>query len=135
MGIDFSDCAAAASPERSALLDRWARDDAERRAAEARAIADARADARAVWLLADLMIPTDVKEFAARLRVPELGAEIWRSAFITGWRMAHRPVGEPDCAEPQGPPAIAPLSSAHHTGSAFETLERELLAKIAKAAG
>jgi hypothetical protein len=79
-----------AAPRGPTLVEQWAKQDAEHRAKEARAIEDARADAKAVWLLADMMLPADVKELAQRWGMPETLVEIWRNAFITGWRAAHR---------------------------------------------
>lgn len=59
-------------------------------AAEARLIENARADAKAVWLLADQSVPADVREAAERWQMKETLIEIWRGAFIEGWRAAHR---------------------------------------------
>lgn len=61
------------------------------RALEARAReAEATADASALWQLADQHIPSDIREFGVRHGMPELTAEIWRSAFAKGWREAHK---------------------------------------------
>jgi hypothetical protein len=56
-------------------------------AAEQRAIADAKADASAVWALADFYLPPDMREWTART---ELTAHAWRTAFVAGWRAANR---------------------------------------------
>jgi hypothetical protein len=72
------------------LFDRWQRVQAEQAALEARAIADAKADQSAVWALADLYLPSDIREFGARHKIPELSEHIWRSAFVAGWRAANR---------------------------------------------
>lgn len=63
----------------------------ELRAEEERcAMRDAAADAKAVWALADMMIPVDVKEMAERWNMKETILEMWRNAFIAGWRASHR---------------------------------------------
>jgi hypothetical protein len=65
----------------------------DRRAKECwqqRALADAKADASAVWALADFYLPPDMKEWAAEHRIPELTAHAWRTAFVAGWRAAKR---------------------------------------------
>jgi len=63
-------------------------DEAERR--ERRMMEDAAADKNAVWALADYMLPTDVREMAARWQMNETIQEMWRAAFVAGWRAAHR---------------------------------------------
>jgi len=45
-------------------------------------------DVHAVWALADLLIPTDIREFGDRHRIPQITEEVWRSAFTAGWRAA-----------------------------------------------
>ena len=49
---------------------------------------DARADQRAVWALADVLVPPDIQEFGRRHGIPQLTDEIWRVAFCAGWRAA-----------------------------------------------
>ena len=75
-------------------LQRWAQESAERQAQaeaeERRKIEDARADAKAVWALADYYMPADVKQMAERWGMQETLIEMWRGAFIEGWRAAHR---------------------------------------------
>lgn len=68
----------------------WAKEEAERNAQEAKMIANAKADAKAVWALADCLMPTDFLETAERLKMQETMREIWRSAFIAGWRAAQK---------------------------------------------
>lgn len=57
---------------------------------EHRKLADAQADREAVWALADFYLPPSVKEMAASWGMKETLTEIWRGAFIEGWRAAHR---------------------------------------------
>lgn len=71
---------------------RWAKDQAEQQALEARALEDARADQAAVWALADLYCPSDIREFGERHKIPELSMHLWRSAFVAGWRSALRAI-------------------------------------------
>lgn len=73
----------------STMAEVWAKD-AERKAQEQRMIEDARADAMAVWALADYCLPADWDEFAKRNGMPETLREMWRNAFIVGWRAALR---------------------------------------------
>jgi hypothetical protein len=47
-------------------------------------------DGHALWALADLYAPPDIREWATRHKMPELTTEIWRSAFCAGWRAAMR---------------------------------------------
>jgi hypothetical protein len=49
-----------------------------------------RADAKAVWLAADHYLPDDVRESAKRWGMEQAICELWRNAFIAGWRAAHR---------------------------------------------
>lgn len=44
--------------------------------------------ARGLWALADLHIPPDVREAAARWKLDAVMTEMWRAAFITGFREA-----------------------------------------------
>ena len=53
---------------------------------------DARSHNKAVWLLADYSIPPDTKEAAMRWGMEQTIMEIWRNAFIAGWRAAHKEV-------------------------------------------
>jgi hypothetical protein len=77
---------------RASMAEIWAKEEAEQRAKEARMIEDAKADARAVWALADHLMPPDVVEMGRALALEEVLKEAWRNAFIAGWRAAHRPV-------------------------------------------
>lgn len=63
--------------------------EAEEEAQMLHAIAEARANANALWQLADMNVPGDVLETAARWGLTEVLPEIWRAAFIAGWRLAH----------------------------------------------
>src|SRR3954470_11199575 len=54
----------------------------EREMTEVRALAAARADPTAVWDLADLCLPTGVRNFSALFLMPKVAASIWRSAFV-----------------------------------------------------
>ena len=71
------------------LGNRWAQE----HAAEKRRLADAKADGRAVWALADQYLPADVMETAERHKMSETMREIWRAAFIAGWRARDRAEG------------------------------------------
>ena len=88
MGLENSNFFRSAVPsifnELHAEEDRLLKLEAERR------MSDAVADAKAVWALADMMIPVDVKEMAERWNMKETILEIWRNAFIAGWRASHR---------------------------------------------
>jgi hypothetical protein len=75
---------------RSSASDLCPKVQAEREKAEVRALVAARADPSAVWDLADLHVPTDVRSFSALFFRPGLAARIWRSAFVAGWRAADR---------------------------------------------
>lgn len=46
------------------------------------------AAARALWALADLHVPTDVREAAARWGLEHTIVEVWRQAFIAGFRVS-----------------------------------------------
>lgn len=72
------------------LLQIFERERREQEIEELKRIENARADARAVWALADFYLPGDVVETADRLGVKETMSEVWRNAFIAGWRAAHR---------------------------------------------
>lgn len=78
------------SPRPSSVVDQWLRDREERKAAERRALEDARADQAAVWALADYYLPPAVRELGERHKMPETTSEIWRAAFVAGWRACHR---------------------------------------------
>ena len=62
----------------------------EREKSEAQALAAARADPSAVWVLADLYLPTSVRNFSALFLTPKVATGLWRSAFVVGWRAANR---------------------------------------------
>ena len=72
------------------MAEKWAIEAAEQKAAEQRMVDDARADAKAIWALADFYLPPDVKEFFARRKMEETGCEMWRQAFAAGWRASLR---------------------------------------------
>lgn len=76
--------------DRLTLSEIWAQEKAERDAEEKRQIENARADSNAVWQLADYYLPADVREMAERWKMNETLIEMWRGAFIEGWRAAHR---------------------------------------------
>jgi hypothetical protein len=78
------------SDARLTLGEIWEKERREQKAEEADMIERARADAKAIWLLADYSIPADVKEMAERLKMKETMIEMWRGAFIEGWRAAHK---------------------------------------------
>ena len=68
----------------------WDKERLEREAEEARMLENTKADAKAVWLLAEYYLPQDIKETAERWKMAEILPEIWRQAFIEGWRAAYR---------------------------------------------
>ncbi len=51
---------------------------------------DAFANAAGLWELADLYMPPDIQEFADRHHLEHTVPEMWRSAYIQGWRAAMR---------------------------------------------
>lgn len=53
-------------------------------------VREAHQHSKAVWLLADYSIPPDVRELAKLWKMEETLIELWRGAFIEGWRAAHR---------------------------------------------
>lgn len=61
--------------------------DAKAEADEERAAINAAAE-RGLWALADLYIPNDVREAATRWHMEHTLCEMWRSAFVHGWRAA-----------------------------------------------
>lgn len=76
---------------RLSMYEVWAKEEAERKAIEAQMRQDAKVDARAVWTLADHLMPPDIREMAAAFGMGETIQEMWRNAFIAGWRAALRP--------------------------------------------
>lgn len=48
----------------------------------------------ALWQLAELHMPADVREAAARWKLDAVMTEMWRSAWIAGWRAAYETRGE-----------------------------------------
>jgi Ni/Co efflux regulator RcnB len=76
--------------ERLTMAEIWAAEDRERKIEEQKQIENAKADAKAVWALADYYLPADVKEMADRWKMGSTLQEMWRGAFIEGWRAAHR---------------------------------------------
>lgn len=77
-------------PDGPTLGEIWERDNRQRKAEEARMIDNARADSKAIWQLADYYMPADVQEMAERWKMQETLKEMWRGAFIEGWRAANR---------------------------------------------
>jgi hypothetical protein len=65
------------------------RADARKDAAARVAIDQAAAEA-GLWELADLYMPNDICEAAERWRLEHTIPELWRGAFIQGWRAAMR---------------------------------------------
>lgn len=49
-------------------------------------------DQRALWHLADRCIPADVKDMAKLWKMEHTLVEMWRNAFIAGWREALRDI-------------------------------------------
>lgn len=43
-----------------------------------------------LWALADSMMPPDILEAAERWKLDHILPELWRSAFVAGWRECHR---------------------------------------------
>ena len=76
--------------ERLTLGEIWAQEYRQHKAEEALMLENARADAKAVWQLADYYMPADVKEMAGLWKMENTLQEMWRGAFIEGWRAAHR---------------------------------------------
>lgn len=56
---------------------------AQEQAEEARVAAE-----RGMWALADLYVPPDIREAAQRWKLEHFLVEMWRSAFIQGWRQS-----------------------------------------------
>lgn len=75
---------------RVSMAELWAKEDAEAKSAELRMIANARADAKAVWALADYLMPADFKQLAENMKLDATMKEMWRNAFIAGWRARNR---------------------------------------------
>jgi Ni/Co efflux regulator RcnB len=78
------------SDARLTLGEIWDKERRAQKAEEAERIENARADAKALWHLADYSIPADVKEMAERWDMGSTLQEMWRGAFIQGWRAAHK---------------------------------------------
>lgn len=76
-------------------------DDFERIALQ-HALEHARADAAALWVLAEMNTPPDIIEFGERHKMPELAKHLWQSAFVAGWRAHHKASAgrQPDGAPP-----------------------------------
>lgn len=54
-------------------------------------------DSRPLWQIADESIPADIKDAAERWRLKHTLREIWRSAFMAGWRASRQqPVEHPE---------------------------------------
>lgn len=63
--------------------------DAEREAKERAAEVQYAAE-RGLWALADLYLPPDVREAATRWQLEQVLPEMWRQAFIQGWRASQK---------------------------------------------
>lgn len=72
------------------------------REAERIALANAEADQIGLFALADLSMPPDIRDFGERMAMPEFGAQLWRCAFVAGFRAAIR--------ASQGPLPKSPLT-------------------------
>ena len=70
--------------------ERFAREQAVQEAAERRALADALADQLALPVLADSLMPPDIREFGERHKIPQFSRATYINGFIDGWRAAHR---------------------------------------------
>ena len=55
-------------------------------------IQEAHQHRKAVWLLADYSIPPDTRQMARSWCMEQVMMEMWRNAFIAGWRAAHKEV-------------------------------------------
>ena len=71
---------------RVSMAEKWAAEEAQRNAERAEMVRNANADAKAVWTLADYLMPADFKQMAMSLGMEETMKELWRNAFIAGWR-------------------------------------------------
>lgn len=72
------------------MWERIAKEDQAEKDRQQKMVDDAKADSRAVWMVADYFVPSDVQEFFERHGIGATGCEIWRSAFISGFRAALR---------------------------------------------
>lgn len=72
------------------IADQWRADELKGQAEERRVLDDAKADASAVWALAEFYVPPDLLEWGIRHRIPEFARVVFIHAFIAGWRAAHR---------------------------------------------
>lgn len=43
-----------------------------------------------LWEMADAAVPADVRESAARWKLDEVMVEMWRAAWVAGWRSARK---------------------------------------------
>jgi hypothetical protein len=68
----------------------WDRERRQQVAEEVRMLEDTKADAKAIWLLAEYYLPQDIKDAAVRWKMENTLQEIWRQAFVEGWRAAYR---------------------------------------------
>lgn len=73
-----------------AVFQKMSRHDDAQAAAQQRIEADRVAAEQGLWALADLYLPPDIREAAQRWKLDHSLTEIWRSAFIAGWRQAMR---------------------------------------------
>lgn len=72
------------------LYSHWDEENKKQQEEEKRKLQNAVADQKALYALADHYLPSDVKENAARWKMEETLCEMWRNAFIAGWRAYHR---------------------------------------------
>jgi hypothetical protein len=75
-------------PYRSPVV--WRDPEAERKAAQEQEAAMKAAAEHGLWALADHLMPSDVREAAERWKLDHVMTEMWRSAFIAGWREAFK---------------------------------------------
>lgn len=75
---------------RPSMAEIWAKEEAQAKAVERDLIENAKADAKAVWALADYLMPADFKQMAENMKLDATMKEMWRNAFIAGWRARHR---------------------------------------------
>lgn len=75
---------------RISMTEKWALEEQQRKAEERQMVENARADAQAIWLLADYCMPADFKEMSRDMGMEATLQEVWRNAFIAGWRAQHK---------------------------------------------
>ena len=60
------------------------------------ALQNARADAAALWALAEMSTPPDLREFGMRHKIENFAVHAWQTAFMAGWRAAMAAKEMPD---------------------------------------